>query len=127
MGLAQLGHCGVMLVKRGTPSPGSKGRRDRLWDFRNPAVHSRVFQHRNNREPFMSDFRDSQNGVNDPVDGVDVKRRFNDNQTPHERAQTAADVRSSAVPAPDEEFLPEALRRRPTGPLNSRTGRRPTE
>jgi hypothetical protein len=73
----------------------------------------------------MGDFRDIQHGVNDPVDGVDVKRRFNDNQTPDERAQSAADVRSSAIPASDEEFLPEALRRRPTGPLNPRTGRRP--
>jgi hypothetical protein len=73
----------------------------------------------------MSDFRDVQHGVNDPVDGVDVKRRFSDNQTPHERAQSAADVRSNALPAADEEFLPEALRRQPTGPLNPRTGRRP--
>jgi hypothetical protein len=77
------------------------------------------------RENPMNDFRDIQHGVNDPVDGVDVKRKFNDNQTPHERAQRAADVRSSAIPAADEEFLPEALRRRPTGPLNPRTGRRP--
>jgi alcohol dehydrogenase (cytochrome c) len=30
---------------------------------------------------------------NDPVDGVDVKRRLRENQTPPERAQTAADVR----------------------------------
>jgi len=73
----------------------------------------------------ISDFIDIQHGVNDPVDGVDVKRKFNDNQTPHERAQFAADVRSPAVPASNEEFLPEALRRRPTGPLNPRTGRRP--
>jgi hypothetical protein len=77
------------------------------------------------RENIMSDFRDIQHGVNDPVDGVDVKRKFIDNQTPHERAQSAADVRSRAIPAADEEFLPEALRRRPTGPLNPRTGRRP--
>jgi hypothetical protein len=75
----------------------------------------------------MSDFRDNQNGVNDPVDGVDVKRRFNDNQTPHERAQKAADVRANASPAADEEFLPEALRRRPTDPLNKRTGRNPAD
>src|SRR3954454_10556642 len=61
------------------------------------------------REAFMNDFRDIQHGVNDPVDAVDVKRRFNDNQTPHERAQRAADVRSSAIPATDEQFLPEAL------------------
>jgi hypothetical protein len=76
-------------------------------------------------EAVIGDFRDIQHGVNDPVDGVDVKRRFNDNQTAHERAQFAADVRSSAIPAADEEFLPEALRRRPTGPLNPRTGRHP--
>jgi len=74
----------------------------------------------------MGDFRDVRHGVNDPVDSVDVKRRFYDNQTAHERAQFAADVRSSALPAADEEFLPEALRRAPTSPLNPRTGRRPT-
>ena len=66
----------------------------------------------------------SRNGVNDPVDGVDVKRAFDDNQTPHERAQWAADVRANASPKPGEPFLPEALRRRPTAPLNPRTGRR---
>jgi hypothetical protein len=75
----------------------------------------------------MSDFRDIQHGVNDPVHGVDVKRRFNDNQSPHERAQTATDVRSEPIAAADEDFLPEALRRQPTAPLNPRTGRRPTE
>ena len=74
----------------------------------------------------MTDARDIQHGVNDPVGGVDVKRKFNDNQTPHERAQRAADVRADALPAADEEFLPEALRRRPTDPLNKRTGRNPT-
>jgi hypothetical protein len=73
----------------------------------------------------MSDFRDTQYGVNDPVDGVDVKRRFTDNQTSHERAQKAADVRAMASPAAGEVFLPEALRRRPTDPLNRRTGRNP--
>ena len=40
----------------------------------------------------MSDFRDIQHGVNDPVDGLDVKRQINDNRTPHERAQRHADV-----------------------------------
>jgi hypothetical protein len=75
----------------------------------------------------MSDFRDSQNGINDPVDGVDVRRKINDNQTPHERAQRAADVRAEASPAKGEEFLPEALRRAPTDPLNKRTGRNPSD
>ena len=74
----------------------------------------------------MTDARDIQHGVNDPVSGVDVKGRFFECQTPHERAQTAADVRREALPDPGEYFLPEALRRRPTAPLNCRTGRRPT-
>jgi len=75
----------------------------------------------------MSDSRDIQHGINDPVDGVDVKRRFNDNQTPHERAQFAADVRAMPSASPTEAFLPEALRRAPTAPLNPRTGRNPTD
>jgi hypothetical protein len=50
----------------------------------------------------LTDFRDIQHGVNDPVSGVDVKRRFRENQTPHERAQSAADVRREALPDPDE-------------------------
>ena len=75
----------------------------------------------------MGDSRDIQNGVYDPVGGVDMKRRFKDSQTPHERAQTAADVRANAVPSADEEFLPEGLRRAPAPPLNKRTGRNRTE
>lgn len=74
----------------------------------------------------MSDFRDIQHGINDPVDGVDVKRQFDDNQTAHERAQRAADVRAMPTASPAERFLPEGLRRRPTAPLNPRTGRKPT-
>jgi hypothetical protein len=74
----------------------------------------------------MTDFRDNQHGINDPVSGVDVKRSFDDNQTPHERAQTAADVRGNAVASRSEPFLPERLRRSPTAPLNKRTGRNPT-
>ena len=69
----------------------------------------------------------SRNGVNDPVGGLDVKRTFDDNQTAHERAQLAADVRADATPKRGEAFLPEALRRRPTSPINPRTGRRPTD
>jgi hypothetical protein len=74
----------------------------------------------------MGDYRDIQNGVNDPVCGVDVKRSFHDNKTPHECAQTAADVRADPSPSAAEEFLPEGLRRQPTPPLNKRTGRNPT-
>lgn len=69
----------------------------------------------------------SRHGVNDPVDGTDVKRTFDDNQTSHERAQWAADVRAEASPKRGEAFLPEALRRKPTEPLNPRTGRHPAE
>lgn len=76
----------------------------------------------------MSDSRDIQHGVNDPVGGVDVKHRIDGNQTPHERAQQGADVRSvPTVAQPDESFLPERLRRPPTEPLNARTGRNPTK
>ncbi|WP_027553709.1 hypothetical protein [Bradyrhizobium sp. Cp5.3] len=75
----------------------------------------------------MSDFRDIQHGVNDPVDGVDVKRHFNDNKTPHERAQRHADVRAEPTASRSEPFLPEGLRRKPTDPINPRTGRNPTD
>jgi hypothetical protein len=75
----------------------------------------------------MSDTRDIQHGVNDPVSGVDVRWKFLDNRTPHERAQSAADVRAWATPDPAEGFLPEALRRPPTPPLNKRTGRNRSE
>jgi hypothetical protein len=75
----------------------------------------------------MTDSRDIQHGVNDPVHGVDVKHRIKDNQTPHERAQRAADVRAEPSADPAEEFLPEALRRAPTPPLNKRTGRNRSE
>jgi hypothetical protein len=74
----------------------------------------------------MSDFRDIQHGVNDPVDGVDVKRQINNNETPHERAQRHADVRAMPT-AQAEDFLPEGLRRKPTDPINPRTGRNPTD
>jgi len=75
----------------------------------------------------MSDFRDIQHGVNDPVDGVDVKRRISSNETPHERAQRHADVRAMPTAQEDEPFLPEGLRRLPTDPLNPRTGRNRTD
>ena len=75
----------------------------------------------------MSDGRDIQHGVNDPVSGVDVKYRIKDNTTPHERAQWAADVRAAPSPDETEAFLPEALRRPTTSPLNRRTGRNRSE
>jgi hypothetical protein len=78
-------------------------------------------------EPVMSDRRDIQHGVNDPVSGVDVRWKIHDNRTPHERAQWAADVRAWPSPDETEEFLPEALRRPPTPPLNRRTGRNRSE
>jgi hypothetical protein len=84
----------------------------------------------------MGEFRDihrdgndpvSRHGVNDPVSGTDVKRRFHDNQSTHERDQWAADVRAESSADESEEFLPEALRRSPTPPLNKRTGRNPAK
>ena len=84
----------------------------------------------------MGDFRDihrdghdpvSQHGVNDPISGVDVKRRFRDNKSTHERDQWAADVRADSSPDETEDYLPEALRRAPTPPLNKRTGRNPAK
>lgn len=75
----------------------------------------------------MSDFRDIQHGVNDPVGGVDVKRQVNTNETPHERAQPHADVRAEPTASSAEPFLPERLRRKPTDPINPRTGRNPTD
>ncbi|MBP1094924.1 MULTISPECIES: hypothetical protein [Bradyrhizobium] len=75
----------------------------------------------------MSDFRDIQHGVNDPVDGLDVKRHINSTQTPHERALHHADVRSAPSASPEEPFLPERLRRKPTDPINPRTGRNPAD
>jgi hypothetical protein len=86
-------------------------------------------------ETSMGDFRDihrdgndplSQHGVNDPVGGTDVKRASRDNASMHEREQWAADVRADSSADESEEFLPEALRRSPTSPLNKRTGRNPT-
>jgi hypothetical protein len=75
----------------------------------------------------MSDFRDIRHGVNDPVDGLGVKRRIVSEQPPHERAQHNADVRAPASDDPAEPFLPERLRRPATDPINRRTGRRPAD
>jgi hypothetical protein len=79
------------------------------------------------KEHIMTESKISQHGVNDPVRGVDVKYRNKDNTTPHEREQWAADVRAEPSADSTEEFLPEALRRAPTPPLNKRTGRNRSE
>lgn len=75
----------------------------------------------------MSDFRDIQHGVNDPVEGLGVKHVDQTIVTPHERAQHHADVRADPSPVPSEPFLPERLRRQPTDPINPRTGRNLTD
>lgn len=72
----------------------------------------------------MSDFRDIQHGVNDPVGGLDVKRQINDNRTPHERAQHHADVRADATPRRRSLSFRSGCGEA-TDPLNPRTGRRP--
>jgi hypothetical protein len=56
-----------------------------------------------------------------------VKYHINDNRTPHERAQRHADVRADPTATPGEPFLPERLRRKPTDPINPRTGRNPAD
>ncbi len=78
-------------------------------------------------EPIMSDTRDIQHGVNDPVSGVDVRPKVRSNRTSHERAQSGADVRAWATPDPAVRFLPEGLWRPPAPPLNKPTGRNPSE
>lgn len=82
---------------------------------------------KSSRAPGSADDPVSQHGVNDPVSGVDVKLRNTDNATPHERAQWAADVRAKPSADKAEPFLPEALRRKPAGPLNKRSGRNRSE
>jgi hypothetical protein len=82
---------------------------------------------KSSRAPGSADDPVSQHGVNDPVSGVDVKLRNNDNATPHEREQWAADVRAEPSADRTEPFLTEALRRKPADPLNKRTGRNPSE
>jgi hypothetical protein len=100
-----------MLLSNGTTNVGSRSQISQLQP----------------KEHIVSDSKISQHGVNDPVRGVDVKYRNKDNKTPHEREQWAADVRAEPTADSTEEFLPEALRRAPTPPLNKRTGRNRSE
>src|SRR5207244_3279162 len=89
--------------------PAGRGRGSRILRERSPTARRCLNEEARGRrrESRMTDARDIQHGVNDPVSGVDVKRRFFECQTPHERAQTAADVRREALPDPGEYFLPE--------------------
>jgi hypothetical protein len=66
----------------------------------------------------MGEYRDIQNGVNDPIDGSDVTKV---------RRPLPPQQEQEHAPMQGEEFLPEALRRAPAKPLNKRTGRNPTD
>ena len=74
---------------------------------------------------FGTDNRDERSGTYDPVtsQGLPQSHQVKDKTTPHEAAQTGADVRAEAVPG-TEPVLPEGLLRTPKAPLNPRTGRR---
>jgi len=53
-------------------------------------------------EIIMNDFRDIQHGVNDPVNGVDVKRKFNDNQTRYFHVRHSSLRRSTSRREPNQ-------------------------
>ncbi len=71
------------------------------------------------------DFRDVRSGAYDAVNdfGRPQPDQVREKTTPHEKAQTGADVRPDPE-ASTEEILPEGLRREPKGPYNRKTGRR---
>lgn len=75
----------------------------------------------------MSDFTDDRKGAYDPVskDGLPQPHQVKDKSTAHQKAQWGADVRAEALPG-TEPVLPERLVRPAKGPLNPRTGRKPT-
>lgn len=72
--------------------------------------------------------RDIRSGTYDPInkDGLPQSHQVKDKTTPHEKAQSGADVRADALPG-TEPVLPEGLVRPPAPPLNPRTGRNKTE
>ncbi len=75
-----------------------------------------------------TDNRDLRSGAYDPItrEGLPQPHQVRDRTTPHEAAQHGAEVRAEALPG-TEPVLPEGLVRKPKGPLNPRTGRRPTK
>lgn len=75
----------------------------------------------------MSDLTDDRPGAYDPVTKYGLRQtQVKDTTTPHQRAQWGADVRPKALPGTDP-MLPERLVRPAAGPLNPRTGRKPTD
>jgi hypothetical protein len=76
----------------------------------------------------MSDFRDGRGGAYDPVSkaGNPQPPQVAENETPSQRAQWGAEVRSEPKSGPDQGYpLAEGLRKHRKGPLNRDTGRRP--
>jgi hypothetical protein len=76
----------------------------------------------------MSDLTDDRPGAYDPVTKYGLRQppQVKDTTTPHQKAQWGADVRPEALPGTDP-MLPERLVRPAAGPLNPRTGRKPTD
>lgn len=75
-----------------------------------------------------TDGRDIRSGAYDAVTqaGRRQPHQVRENPTPHEAAQTGADVRSEPLPG-TEDSIPDGLVRDRKGPLNARTGRGPTD
>ena len=76
---------------------------------------------------YSTDNRDERRGAYDPVtkEGSPQPHQVKD-KTNDQREQQGADVRADFITG-TEPVLPEGLVRKPKGPLNRRTGRRPTD
>jgi hypothetical protein len=77
-----------------------------------------------NGRPIAGDNRDLRAGAYDPVNdfGKPQPDQICQAITPHQAAQSGADVRPDPLP-PENDVLPERLRRAPQGPLSPRRGR----
>lgn len=75
-----------------------------------------------------TDGRDLRSGTYDPIfpAGKQQPHQVKEAPTAHEAAQHGADVRSQPLPGADDP-IPEGLLRERKGPLNSHTGRRPSD
>jgi hypothetical protein len=75
----------------------------------------------------MSDYTDDRRGAYDPVtrEGLPQPSQVKHKVAPQQKEQWGADVRPDALPGTGP-VLPERLVRSAKGPLNPRTGRRPT-